>query len=217
MQDRLKRFISDRTQMLAAISHDLRTPITRMKLRAEFVDDDEQRTKMLSDLDEMEAMIKVTLAFAQDDAANEPAISTDVAAMLKTVLADHPARGQKVAYEGPESFGQLVRPVGLKRALTNLVDNALNYGESVSVNLSFDDQLTKIFIDDNGPGIPDEMKEQVFIPFFRVEGSRSRDTGGVGLGMTIARNAVRSMGGDIKLLDRPEGGLRVQVTVPRQA
>ena len=217
MQDRLRRFISDRTQMLAAISHDLRTPITRMKLRAEFIDDEEQRSKMLSDLDEMEAMIKATLAFARDDAANEPAESTDIAAMLKTVVADVADAGRQVTYEGPDSLTQRVRPMGLKRALTNLVNNALNYGEKAVVTLSSNEQLTTICIDDDGPGIPDDVKEQVFTPFFRIEGSRSRDTGGTGLGMTIARNAVRSMGGDIELINRPEGGLRVKVTLPQQA
>ena len=215
MQDRLKRFISDRTQMLAAISHDLRTPITRMKLRAEFVDDDEQRTKMLADLDEMEAMIKATLAFARDDAANEPPEPTDVADVLKNLVADKSDAGQQAIYNGPDSLVQTVRPLGLKRALTNLINNALNYGNQAVVNLSSDESELSILIDDNGPGIPDDVKEQVFTPFFRVEGSRSRDTGGTGLGMAIARNAVRSMGGDIELLDRLEGGLRVKVTLPR--
>ncbi len=216
MQDRLRRFISDRTQMLAAISHDLRTPITRMKLRAEFVDDEEQRGKMLSDLDEMEAMIKATLAFARDDAANEPSAPSDVADMLKSAVADKSDAGQQVTYEGPDSLTQTVRPLGLKRALTNLIDNALNYGNSAQVLLSTGNDQTTILIEDDGPGIPDDVKEQVFTPFFRLEGSRSRDTGGTGLGMTIARNAVRSMGGDIELLDRPEGGLRVKVMLPRQ-
>ena len=216
MQDRLKRFISDRTQMLAAISHDLRTPITRMRLRAEFIDDDEQRSKIMSDLDEMEAMIKATLAFARDDAANEPPEPTDVAAVLKSLVSDKSDAGQKVSYAGPDTLMQLIRPMGLKRALSNLINNALNYGSRANVGLSSDDELTTILIDDNGPGIPDDVKEQVFTPFFRIEGSRSRDTGGTGLGMTIARNAVRSMGGDIELLDRPKGGLRVKATLPRQ-
>ena len=216
MQDRLKRFISDRTQMLAAISHDLRTPITRMKLRAEFVDDDEQRTKMLADLDEMEAMIKATLAFARDDAANEPAEPTDVADVLKNLVADKSDTGQQATYHGPDTLVQTVRPLGLKRALTNLINNALNYGNQAVVELSSNENEVSILIDDDGPGIPDDVKEQVFTPFFRIEGSRSRDTGGTGLGMTIARNAVRSMGGDIELMDRPEGGLRVKVTLPRQ-
>ena len=215
MQSRLKRFIQDRTQMLAAISHDLRTPITRMRLRAEFVDDDEQRDKMLTDLDEMETMIKATLAFARDDAANETPESTDVAGLVKGIVEDQRAMGSLAAYEGPESFMQIVRPLGLKRALNNLIKNAIKYGDTARVALNSEDDQTVILIDDDGPGIADDVKGQVFTPFFRVETSRSRDTGGTGLGMTIARNAVRSMGGDIELLNRQEGGLRAKVTLPQ--
>ena len=215
MQSRLKRFIQDRTQMLAAISHDLRTPITRMRLRAEFVDDDEQRDKMLTDLDEMETMIKSTLAFARDDAANETPESTDVAGLVKGIVEDQTAMGSLAAYEGPESFMQIVRPLGLKRALNNLIKNAIKYGDTARVALNSEGDQTVILIDDDGPGIADDDKGQVFTPFFRVETSRSRDTGGTGLGMTIARNAVRSMGGDIELLNRQEGGLRAKVTLPQ--
>jgi signal transduction histidine kinase len=216
MQSRLKRFVQDRTQMLAAISHDLRTPITRMRLRAEFVDDDEQRSKMLNDLDEMEAMIKATMAFARDDTANEPAVKIDIAAGLAALAVDEKAIGHEVAYMGPKSLKLIGRPLGFKRALTNLVENAVKYGGSAEVTLSRSGDYAEIVIDDKGPGIPDGEKEQVFTPFYRLESSRSRDTGGTGLGMTIARNAIRSMGGDVVLLDRPSGGLRVKVTLPVQ-
>ena len=214
MQSRLKRFIQDRTQMLAAISHDLRTPITRMRLRAEFVDDDQQRNKMLVDLDEMEAMIKATLAFAREDAANEPSEPTDVAAVLMDVISDHAKTGSTATYDGPKTLMQSVRPLGLKRALRNLIENAIHYGGTARVILKSYKDETAIIIDDDGPGIAEDVKDHVFTPFFRLEGSRSRDTGGTGLGMTIARNAVRSIGGDIELLNRPEGGLRVKVTLP---
>lgn len=214
MQSRLQRFIKDRTQMLAAISHDLRTPITRMRLRAEFVDDDVQREKMLADLEEMEAMIKVTMAFARDDTANETPETVDVAALLKQIVADETEAGSPVTYNGPESLRFLSRPMGLKRALTNLIGNAVKYGERADITLTQAADEIEICIDDEGPGIPDADKEQVFTPFFRLEGSRSRDTGGTGLGMTIARNAVRSMGGDIELLNRATGGLRARVTLP---
>lgn len=214
MQSRLQRFIKDRTQMLAAISHDLRTPITRMRLRAEFVEDDVQRDKMLADLEEMEAMIKVTMAFARDDTANETPEQVDVAALLKQIVADETEAGSPVAYTGPDRLTFLSRPMGLKRALTNLIGNAIKYGERADVSLTRQGDDVEICIDDEGPGIPDSDKEQVFTPFFRLEGSRSRDTGGTGLGMTIARNAVRSMGGDIELLNRAEGGLRARVTLP---
>lgn len=216
MQSRLKRFIQDRTQMLAAISHDLRTPITRMRLRAEFVDDDVQRGKMLADLEEMEAMIKATLAFARDDAANETSEDVDVAALIKTIVADQTEAGHAATYNGPDSLSLSARPLGLKRALTNLIENAVKYGERADVMLARSETDVEICVDDAGPGIPDADKEQVFTPFFRLEGSRSRDTGGTGLGMTIARNAVRSMGGDIELINRPVG-LRAKVTLPAQS
>ena len=217
MQSRLKRFVQDRTQMLAAISHDLRTPITRMRLRAEFVEDSEQRDKMLSDLDDMEAMISATLAFARDDAANEPAAPTDIAALIARIVSDEAEAGHATSYSGPDSMDLTIRPLGLKRALTNIIENAVKYGSCADVSLSKAGDAIEILVDDKGPGIPDAEKEQVFTPFFRLEGSRSRDTGGTGLGMTIARNAIRSMGGDIELLDRAEGGLRTRVTLPVQS
>jgi len=214
MQTRVKRFIQDRTQMLAAISHDLRTPITRLRLRAEFVDDDMQRKKMLSDLDEMEAMIAATLTFSRDDAANEPVAHVDVAAIIASLCGDQAATGRTVTYNGPDSFGLLARPIALKRAINNFVDNAVKYGKAAHVTLTPGiDELT-ICIDDEGPGIPAGDKERVFAPFIRLESSRSRETGGTGLGLTIARNAIRSMGGDVELINRREGGLRVKVTLP---
>jgi len=213
MQTRVKRFISDRTHMLAAISHDLRTPITRLRLRAEFVDDDEQRRKMLNDLNEMETMIAATLTFARDDAANEPATHVDAAAIVAALCSDH-AAGQSVTYSGPETFDLLARPLALKRAIDNFVDNAIKYGKSAHVALIPGLDELVIHIDDEGPGIPLSEKERVFAPFTRLETSRSRETGGTGLGLTIARNAIRSMGGDVELINRPEGGLRVRVTLP---
>jgi len=214
MQTRIKRFIQDRTQMLAAISHDLRTPITRLRLRAEFVEDEQQRRKMLMDLDEMEAMIGATLTFARDDAANETVESVDVAAIIAALCGDQQAAGWPVTYSGPDSFSLIARPLALKRAIYNFADNAIKYGRVARVSLvPGRDELT-IFIDDDGPGIPISEKERVFAPFIRLETSRSRETGGAGLGLTIARNAIRSMGGDVALINRPEGGLRVRVTLP---
>ena len=214
MQMRIKRFIKDRTQMLAAISHDLRTPITRLRLRAEFIDDDAQRTKILSDLDEMEAMIAATLTFARDDAATEKSESVDVAAVIAAVCSDQRAAGRDVSYNGPDSLGFIARDLALKRAIYNFIDNGVKYGKCARVNLSTSDRELLILIDDDGPGIPLADRERVFAPFIRLESSRSRETGGAGLGLTIARNAVRSMGGDVEIFNRPEGGLRVRVTLP---
>jgi signal transduction histidine kinase len=214
MQRRLQRFIQDRTQMLAAISHDLRTPITRLRLRAEFIDDDDQRSKMLSDLNDMEAMISSTLVFARDDAANEPATHVDAAAVIAALCGDQAAGGRDVRYNGPDSFDLVVRPLAFKRAIDNFVDNAVKYGKQARVTLIPGGAEATIYIDDDGPGISASDMERVFAPFIRLERSRSRETGGTGLGMTIARNAIRSMGGDVELTNRPDGGLRVTVMLP---
>ena len=214
MQTRVKRFIQDRTHMLAAISHDLRTPITRLRLRAEFVEDDRERERMLSDLAEMESMISATLAFARDDAANEPVSYIDVAAVLASLWGYQEAAGNKVTYTGPDSFELLARPIALKRAVNNIVDNAVKYGHCAHVTFQPADEEVRIIIEDEGPGIDDRDRERVFEPFTRLERSRSRETGGTGLGLTISRNAVRSMGGDLVLMNRPEGGLLIKITLP---
>jgi len=214
MQGRLKRFIQDRTQMLAAISHDLRTPITRLRLRAEFIDDADQREKMLHDLDEMETMIAATLAFARDDAANEPLKDTDVAALVASICADYQASDYDAAFSGLSTLHLNVRPLALKRAITNLVDNAVKYGEQARVSLARSGDTAVLLIEDDGPGIPENERERVFAPFVRLEASRSRETGGTGLGLTIARNIIRGMGGDVEILSGDPQGLRVRVTLP---
>jgi len=214
MQGRVRRLVEDRTQMLAAISHDLRTPITRLRLRAEFVDDDVQRDKMLSDLDEMERMIASTLAFARDDAAREIRRPTDIAALVQGLVEDLVATGIEASYAGPESLVMRARPMGLKRAVANLLDNAGKYGKRARVRLEARPGDVLVVIDDDGPGIAEGDREMVFAPFVRLETSRSRDTGGTGLGLSIARAGIRAHGGDIQLANRPEGGLRVTVELP---
>jgi signal transduction histidine kinase len=209
MQARLRRFVEDRTQMVAAISHDLRTPITRLKLRAEFIDDDEQRIKMLSDLDEMEAMISATLAFARGEAAGESRRPVDLAAMLRDLCGDFDAN-----CEAPANLVINAGPTGIKRAFANLLENARKYGGGARVRLTPADGQVTIFIDDDGPGIPSWELERVFSPFYRLETSRNRDTGGTGLGLSVARSAVRAHGGDIVLAKRDGGGLRATVTLP---
>jgi signal transduction histidine kinase len=214
MQTRVKRFIQDRTHMLAAISHDLRTPITRLRLRAEFVEDDQERGRMLNDLAEMEAMISATLAFARDDAANESVSYIDVAAVLASLCADQATAGHDVTYSGPDSFELVARPIALKRAVNNIVDNAVKYGKRAHLKFQPSTDEICILVDDEGPGIGKNDRERVFEPFTRLESSRSRETGGTGLGLTISRNAIRSMGGDLELMDSPEGGLRVKIVLP---
>lgn len=221
MAERIRRFVADRTQMLAAIGHDLRTPITRLRLRAEFLDDEEQRRKMLADLDEMEAMIAATLAFARDDAAAEPAAPVDLAALCRTVLDEaadaHPDAVEHIAYAGPERLTVRARPVALKRAIANLVRNALAYGGSARIALSPPEGGTvRLVVEDDGPGIPESELENVFAPFRRLETSRNRETGGTGLGLPIARNILRAHGGDVVLRNRRDGrgGLSALVTLP---
>ncbi|WP_338147731.1 ATP-binding protein [Neoroseomonas terrae] len=219
MAERIRRFVADRTQMLAAIGHDLRTPITRLRLRAEFMDDDEQRRKMLSDLDEMEQMIAATLAFARDDAAAEPAAPLDLAAMCRTVADEaadaRPECAETISYDGPERLTVRARPVALKRALANLVNNALAYGGAARLRLTRDESgLVRLTVDDDGPGIPEGELEAVFAPFRRLEQSRNRETGGTGLGLTIARNILRAHGGDVVLRNRAGGGLTAVASLP---
>ncbi|WP_338147223.1 ATP-binding protein [Neoroseomonas oryzicola] len=219
MAARIRRFVADRTQMLAAIGHDLRTPITRLRLRAEFMDDDEQRRKMLADLDEMEQMIAATLAFARDDAAAEPASPIDLAALCRTVADEaadaRPELAEAISYSGPERLVVRARPVALKRAMANLVTNALAYGGAARLALSPPEGgVVRLAVEDDGPGIPEAEMENVFAPFRRLEGSRNRETGGTGLGLTITRNILRAHGGDVTLRNRPGGGLTVVASLP---
>jgi signal transduction histidine kinase len=219
MAARIRRFVEDRTELLTAIGHDLRTPITRLKLRAEFVEDDEQRGKMLADLEELEAMVSATLAFGRDARTAEPVTSLDLAELLRTVLDEagdaRPEAAERLAYEGPAHLTIRARPLAMKRALTNLVSNAVIYGASARVRLVPPAQgMLSIEVEDDGPGIPPGELERVFEPFHRGEPSRSRETGGVGLGLPIARNILRAHGGDVVLANRPMGGAKAIVTLP---
>ncbi len=219
MQRRLRKFIDDRTRMIAAISHDLRTPITRMRLRAEFVEDPEQQAKMLNDLQEMETMISSVLAFARDEAAVEPRKTVDLVALLEGVCADAAEAGRPVHFEAKgEGEGAITlscRPMTLRRAFANLIDNAIKYGGEARVALVATNGEVTVRIDDQGSGIPENERERVFAPFYRMERSRSRETGGAGLGLAVARTIVRAHGGDVVLGTTPDGGLRAEVTLPR--
>ncbi|MDR3506027.1 MAG: ATP-binding protein [Acidocella sp.] len=219
MAARVRRFVEDRTFLLTAIGHDLRTPITRLKLRAEYMEDDEQRTKMLADLDEMEAMVAATLAFSRDVTTTEKVARIDLASLLRTILDDaadgDPDHATALNYAGPEHLPVNARPLALKRALTNLVGNALKYGDAAHVTLHPPAKgVLRLDIEDQGPGIPAAEMERVFEPFRRLETSRNRETGGSGLGLSICRNIIRAHGGDVSLTNLPERGLRVSVTLP---
>ena len=214
MQARIERLVNDRTGALAAVSHDLRTPITRLRLRTGFLDDPETQAKMDGDLREMEAMIDATLAYLQGDAdGGEPRL-TDVAAMLSTLCDATADAGGAVSFEGPARLDATCRPVALRRALANLIGNAVEYGGAARVRLAREPPLLRIGIEDDGPGIPEAELGRVFEPFHRLEASRNRGTGGVGLGLTIARQAIAGQGGTLSLANRPGGGLQAVITLP---
>jgi signal transduction histidine kinase len=216
MQARIRRFVEDRTQMLAAISHDLGTPITRLRLRAELVEDEDQKQKLLSDLDDMERMVSSALSFARDEAASEPPARVDLRSLLQRVCDDMTDAGHAITLDvGDEAVPLSCRPAALRRSLTNILDNAVKYGRQARVSMKDKGSEILVSIDDEGPGIPEELRDEVFKPFRRLEESRSRETGGTGLGLTIARTIVRAHGGDVTLFNRCEGGLRVEVRLPR--
>lgn len=214
MQQRLSRFVHDRTRMVAAISHDLRTPITSLRLRAEFIEDEELKRDIVRTLDEMQAMADATLAFAREEGSGEKTRSTDLAALIEGIVQDHRELGRDVAYDGPERLVWRCRPVSLKRAIGNLVENAVRYAGSARVGLAQRGGEVVVTVEDSGPGIPEERLADVFEPFVRLETSRSRETGGVGLGLSIARSIIHAHGGELTLANRSEGGLRASVRLP---
>jgi signal transduction histidine kinase len=214
MQERLRRLVESRTQMLAALSHDLRTPLTLLRLRAEEVADGEERDKMLATIGEMDAMIGTTLAFARDEGRAEPRRRADVAALLGSVVDDMADTGLPVTMAPAAPLIHECQPGALKRAITNLLDNAVKYGQRARAAITATAKAIEITIDDDGPGIPDAELKRVFQPFYRVEDSRSRDTGGTGLGLAIAQAIVQAHGGELTLANRPGGGLRACISLP---
>lgn len=217
MQQRLARYMEDRLHILAAVSHDLKSPITRLKLRAELLADAAQRDKILRDLEDMETMIGATLDFLRGEAGKEAGLPVDVNALLSTLSDDFAALGGRVEIAGRAERPLVARPQALKRCLANLLDNALRYGGGAVLRVEDRPDNLVLIIDDRGPGIPEAELARVFEPFRRGESSRSRATGGTGLGLAIARNLARAHGGEVSLANRPGGGLRVTLTLPRGA
>ena len=223
MRERLDRFVRDRTAMLAAISHDLRTPITSLRLHAELLDDERTRAKIVAALDEMQRMTEETLAFIREDMRREETRTVDLHALVDSVAADLAELGHEIAvaefahsarYPPMERALVACGPVALRRAFRNLLENAGAYGVRATARITRDDAGLHAVIEDEGPGIPEVGLERVFEPFVRLEESRSRDTGGTGLGLAIARTIVRGHGGYIRLQNREGGGLRATVTLP---
>jgi len=213
MRDRIQRQIGQRTDMLAGVSHDLRTPLTRMKLQLEMFKDDEGALEMKGDIADMEHMLEAYLAFArgEGDEAQKP---TNISAMLYEVVGQSGRKGAVIDLHTEDDFVVPVRPNAFKRCLTNIVENAGRYGEHVSIRAGKRGESIEIVVDDDGPGIPKESREDAFKPFIRLEQSRNPETGGVGLGLSIARDIMRSHGGDIQLDRSPAGGLRALLTLP---
>ena len=217
MHQRIQEDLRERTGMLAAITHDLQTPLTRLRLRLEKVEDPQLRERLVRDMNSMQQMLQEGLEFARSRDASEPLQRLDIDSLLDSVCADAAESGQPVRYSAHCHAEVMARPATLRRAITNLVDNAVKYGGNADVDLRCDEHTCHIRIRDNGPGIPQDMLETVLTPFFRLEHSRSRETGGTGLGLSIARNIVERHQGQLLLANRKEGGLEAQVILPLAA
>ncbi len=217
MRERIRRFIAERAAMLAAIGHDLRTPLTRLRLRVERVADPELREQLSRDVDELETLARETRDFSAIAQARGADDKVDLASLAQTIADAHADRGDDVAYHGPRHAPVRGRPDALRRAIENLVANALRYAGHATLRLADSAGELRLSVDDSGPGVPEAELERVLEPFVRLEESRNRDTGGTGLGLAIARDLVRGHGGEISLENRREGGLRATISLPKSA
>lgn len=215
MQQRLKNYIEDRAGILAAVSHDLKTPLTRLRLRTDLMDDDELREKTHKDLEDMEAMVTATLDFMRGTETGETSQRLDLMALLESVQQDAQEAGKTVSINGHVVSPYTGKPLALKRCIVNLVENAVRYGGSCEISVEERNQEVVVDICDQGPGIPEDMLEKVFAHFVRVESSRAQHTGGTGLGLGIARNIARAHGGDLALSNRSNGGLCARLKLPK--
>lgn len=213
MQERIRRQMTQRTDMLSGVSHDLRTPLTRMKLQLEFLGDDEGIVALKHDVQEMEHMLEGYLAFARGEGGEAPQ-PTELGPLLEEICEHARRKGAAIDLHVEGTLKVPLRPNAFRRAATNLVENAARYAKHVSVRAGRREDAVEIIVDDDGPGIPADRRDEVFKPFFRLEGSRNPGTGGVGLGLTIARDVVRGHGGEVLLDDAPTGGLRARVRLP---
>lgn len=214
MQERLTRFMDDRTQMLAATSHDLRTPLTSLRLRAELVDDAELKSKMLATLDEMQKMVEAMLVFAREDSSHEETRNVDLVSLIQSIVDDLDDMGHGVSFTPTQIAAIRGRPFTLTRAIRNIIENAARHGGGAHVRLEPSDNEIAIIVEDSGPGIPESDLSHVFNPFVRLDKARNQESGGMGLGLGIARTVVRGHGGEIEIANRPEGGLSVTIRLP---
>jgi signal transduction histidine kinase len=214
MQTRLVRLIDERTRLLTAMSHDLKTPLTRMRLRAEMLEDAHLRGKFEKDLLEMESMVTETLEFMRGLSPREPAQLVDIMGLLESLQADNEAMGRAVSIDGRVARPWSGAPQLLRRCISNLVDNAVLYGKRAEIRVEEGSAELTLRVRDHGPGIPESEIAKVFEPFYRLESSRGRETGGTGLGLAIARNIAQAHGGDVHLRNHEEGGLEAILTLP---
>lgn len=210
---RIRRMIAQRTEMLAGVSHDLRTPLTRLKLHLALLGDDSRIADLKSDVGEMESLVEEYLAFAAGE-GTETVVDADVAPILDEVVSGARRDGVDVDFRAPSGLVIPIRPNAFRRCLTNVVTNAVRHAEHVSVRARRTRDTIEIIVDDDGPGIPESAREDVFKPFYRVDGSRNPTTGGTGLGLTIARDVIRGHGGDIRIETAPAGGVRARLRMP---
>jgi signal transduction histidine kinase len=216
MQRRIADLIARRTQSLAAVSHDLRTPLTRLKLRTEDLQDEHLKSAIATDISEMEQMIDATLSYLKGDETAEAPRPLELTALLDTIVNDARDGGHDVTFATREHIVIDGRLIGLKRAFNNLVSNAVRFGSEVRVSTILSERAVTVLVDDNGPGITVDQLAAVLEPFVRLDHSRNRETGGVGLGLTIAKSHIEADAGTLTLSNRPEGGLRATVALPRR-
>ncbi len=214
MQQRIRGSIEERERFLAAVSHDLKTPVTRLRLRSEMLADPQLRERFVKDLDEMQSLLGGALDFLHGKAVDEPPQPLDLTALLESMVDDYTDAGQGIVLQAPESLRISGRPQALRRAIGNLIDNGVKYGGRVSIEVTQQAGYLLITLCDDGPGVPEAELERVFEPFYRLESSRSRETGGVGLGLAIARQIARSHGGDVVLSNINSGGLLARLSLP---
>jgi signal transduction histidine kinase len=213
MQERLRQYVEDRTEMIGAIAHDLRTPLTRLRFRIEAAPE-ELRVKLASDIDQMEAMVSATLAFVRDASRSHERVKLEITSLVETIMDEAAETGADASAEASARVVVDGDPVALRRLITNLVDNALKFGSTARGRVFVENEMAVVEIDDNGPGIAEDQIERAFEPFHRLETSRNRDTGGIGLGLAVVRAIARGHGGDVSLKARTEGGLRARVRLP---
>ena len=213
MQTRIRDGIEERERFLAAVSHDLKTPVTRIRLRTEMLTDADLRERFRTDVDDMQHLLDSAIDFLRGKSVDEPVQPIDLVALTESLVDDYAGMGDVVLH-APEALRFSGRPKALKRALVNLVDNALKYGGAADIELAANVDGVEISVQDRGPGLPESELDKVLEPFYRVEGSRNRNTGGTGLGLAIVRQIARSHGGDIVLANRENGGLRAVLRLP---